>query len=196
MSIPTHRAPPLARHSAPPAATVRSARALEVVEAARRILESEGPDALTMRRLGDALGIRAPSIYKHFPGKPAVELALIEDAMVELGHALHKAVADAEGLDAVAPLLATYRAHAVAHPNLYRLATTAALSRHAMAAGLEDWAGEPFYLATGDPQVAQALWAFAHGMVVLELDDRFLPGSDLDRTWAAGAAAFVTACSA
>jgi hypothetical protein len=27
-------------------------------------------------------------------------------------------------------------------------------------------------------------------MVILELDERFLPGSDLGRTWKAGAAAF------
>jgi AcrR family transcriptional regulator len=167
-----------------------------VVEAARQLLETEGAEALTMRRLGDALGIRAPSLYKHFSGKQAVELALIEDAMAELGHALHQAVVDAGGGDAVSRLLVAYRAHALAHPNLYRLATSAPLARHDMAAGLEDWAGEPFYLATGEPHLAQALWAFAHGMVVLELDDRFLPGSDLDRTWAAGAATFITAGSA
>jgi hypothetical protein len=34
------------------------------------------------------------------------------------------------------------------------------------------------------------LWAFAHGMVALEIDRRFLDGSTLDRTWQAGAAAF------
>ena len=180
-------------YPAPPPATVRSPRAIQVVDAARRLLESDGPDALTMRRLGDVLGIRAPSIYKHFPGKPAVELAVIEDAMVELGTALHRAVAGAARGEAVASLLVAYRTYALAHPNLYRLATGAGLSRQDMADGLEDWAGEPFYLATGEPSQAQALWAFAHGMVVLELDDRFLPDSDLDRTWAAGATAFVTA---
>jgi AcrR family transcriptional regulator len=164
-----------------------------VVETARRLLESEGPDALTMRRLADVLGIRAPSIYKHFPGKPAVELAVIEDGLVELGTALHRAVAGAGPAVAVASLLVAYRAYSLAHPNLYRLATGAGLSRQDLAAGLEDWAGEPFYLATGEPHQAQALWAFAHGMVVLELDDRFLPNSDLDRTWAAGASAFVIA---
>ncbi|HXA34631.1 MAG TPA: TetR/AcrR family transcriptional regulator [Acidimicrobiales bacterium] len=180
-------------YPAPPPATVRSPRAIQVVEAARRLLESEGPDALTMRRLADVLGIRAPSIYKHFPGKPAVELAMIEDALVELGTALHRVVARVDPGEAVAALLCAYRAYALAHPNLYRLATGAGLSRQELADGLEDWAGEPFYLATGEAYQAQALWAFAHGMVVLELDDRFLPGSDLDRTWAAGAAAFVTA---
>ena len=180
-------------YPAPPPATIRSPRAIQVVDAARRLLESDGPDALTMRRLGDMLGIRAPSIYKHFPAKPAVELAVIEDAMVELGTALHRAVAGAARGEAVASLLVAYRTYALAHPNLYRLATGAGLSRQDMADGLEDWAGEPFYLATGEPYQAQALWAFAHGMVVLELDDRFLPDSDLDRTWAAGATAFVTA---
>jgi AcrR family transcriptional regulator len=145
-----------------------------------------------MRRLGEVLGIRAPSIYKHFPGKPAVELAMIEDAMVELGTALHRAVAETATREPVALLLAAYRTYALTHPNLYRLATSAAPSRPDMAEGLEDWAGEPFYLATGEPHQAQALWAFAHGMVILELDDRFLPDSDLDRTWAAGATAFVT----
>jgi len=180
-------------YPAPPPATIRSPRAIQVVDAARRLLESDGPDALTMRRLGDVLGIRAPSIYKHFPAKPAVELAVIEDAMVELGTALHRAVAGAARGEAVASLLVAYRTYALAHPNLYRLATGAGLSRQDMADGLEDWAGEPFYLATGEPYQAQALWAFAHGMVVLELDDRFLPDSDLDRTWAAGATAFVTA---
>jgi AcrR family transcriptional regulator len=183
-------------YPAAPPATVRSLRATEVVAAARRLLESEGPDALTMRRLGDELGIRAPSIYKHFPGMPAVELAMIEDALVELGTTLHEAVAGAGTGAAVAALLVAYRSHALAHPNLYRLATGAPLQRQDMTAGLEDWAGEPFYLATGEPYLAQALWAFAHGMVILELDNRFLPDSDLDRTWAAGAAAFVTACAA
>ena len=41
-----------------------------------------------------------------------------------------------------------------------------------------------------DPWRAQALFAFAHGMVILELDDRFLVGSDLDRTWGAGSDMF------
>ncbi len=43
---------------------------------------------------------------------------------------------------------------------------------------------------TGDPNLAQALWSLAHGMVILELDDRYPEGSDLDQTWRAGAAAF------
>ena len=35
----------------------------------------------------------------------------------------------------------------------------------------------------GDAYLAQAVWSAAHGMVVLELDGRYPPGSDLGRTW-------------
>jgi hypothetical protein len=41
-----------------------------------------------------------------------------------------------------------------------------------------------------DRDVSLALWAFAHGMVVLELNDRFPPDADLDAAWRRGLTAF------
>jgi hypothetical protein len=79
---------------------------------------------------------------------------------------------------------------ALAAPDLYRLATQGRLPRRELPPGLEAWAGAPFRLATGDPYRGQALWAFAHGMVVLEIDRRFADATHLDTTWAEGAAAF------
>ena len=58
-----------------------SLRAQEIVAAARELLEEEG--AVSMRRLADRLGIKAPSLYKHLPGKQALEAALISDAFLE-----------------------------------------------------------------------------------------------------------------
>lgn len=174
-------------------------RATEIIAAARTLLESEGPDALTMRRLGQALGIRAPSIYKHLPGKHAVEVALIEAGLAEMGEALHRAVSEPQappGTGAVARVLAVYRTEALARPNLYRLATSGQLPRSDLTPGLEDWAGQPWLLAAGDPILAQAMWSFAHGMVILELDRRYPDGSDLDQTWRAGAEAFTLVASA
>ena len=77
-----------------------------------------------------------------------------------------------------------------AHPNRYRLATSGRLRRDLLPECLEEWAGQPFFFAAGDPYRSQALWSFAHGMVILEIDGRYPDGSDLDRTWKAGAAAF------
>jgi AcrR family transcriptional regulator len=173
---------------------------MEIVAAARVVLETEGRQALTMRRLGEVLGIRAPSIYKHLPGKHAVEVALIEAGLAELGEVMHRSVSGSPSLpcpgpspEAVAGLLAAYRAECLARPNLYRLVTAGPLPREDLTPGLEEWAGEPWFLATGDPFLAQAMWSFAHGMVILELDRRYPEGSDLDRTWRAGAEAFALA---
>jgi AcrR family transcriptional regulator len=148
-----------------------------------------------MRRLGEVVGMRAPSLYKHLPGKPAVTGAVVEQAMLELGIALHAAVADdAQPRPArISRLLSAYRERALAFPHLYRLATSGPLDRDQLSPGLEDWAGEPFFLVTGEPYLAQALWAASHGTVILELDGRYLPGSDLDCTWAALVAAFAAA---
>jgi AcrR family transcriptional regulator len=145
-----------------------------------------------MRRLADDLGIRAPSLYKHFSSKHDIEVALVDVALREIGDALHQAVAKPGRRTKVAALLAAYRTAGLANPNLYRLTTMTPFSRDELEPGLEEWAGEPFYLATGDPFRAQALWAFAHGTLSLEIDGRFLPGSDLSRTWAAGAVAFAS----
>jgi AcrR family transcriptional regulator len=173
-----------------PEVPVRTPRATEIVSAARRILEDEGRDALTMRRLASSLGMKAPSLYKHFPTKRALEAALIEQGLLDLGELLHLALARRGRGSATHRLLTAYRAAALANPELYRLSTSGALPSRALPRELEEWAGEPFYLATGDPWQAQALFAFAHGMVILELDDRFPPGSDLRRTWRAGTRAF------
>jgi AcrR family transcriptional regulator len=173
----------------------RSRRTKQIVQSARELVEQEGADALTMRRLGEVVGMRAPSLYKHLPGKAAVTGAVVELAMLELGAALHEVIADeAEQRPArIKRLLDAYRAQALRSPHLYRLATSGPLARDQLSPGVEDWAGEPFWLVTGEPYVAQALWSAAHGTVILELDGRYPPGTDLDCTWAALAAAFGSA---
>jgi AcrR family transcriptional regulator len=162
----------------------------ETVAAARDLLEKEGPDALTMRRVAGVLGIRAPSLYKHFLGKAAVEAAIIAEGLFEIGEICHAAIHEPGPESPLIRLLFAYRGYCLAHANLYRLATGGRLPRETLPPGLEDWAGNPWYVVTGDPSLAQALWSFAHGMVTLELDERYPPGSDLDSTWRAGGAAF------
>jgi AcrR family transcriptional regulator len=168
--------------------TTRSPRAREIVSAARRILEAEGREALTMRRLGEAVGMRAPSLYKHFPDKAAVEVALIEEGFAAMADAFEAALADRG--ESLAALADAYRAFALAHPHLYRLNTTGPLPRERLQPGVEARTAAPLLRAAGDADLARAVWAFAHGMVILELEGRFPPTADLDAAWAAGIAAF------
>jgi AcrR family transcriptional regulator len=173
-----------------PDPTPRSPRVQQIVDAAFAILDAEGASALTMRRLADDLGIRAPSLYKHFPDKAHLEAALIEDIFFDIGAVLHEALARPGRAGVVRSVLDAYRSHSLQHPNRYRLATSGSLPRELLPECLEEWAGQPFFFAAGDPFRSQALWSAAHGMVILEIDDRYPEGSDLDRTWKATAAAF------
>lgn len=77
------------------------------------------------------------------------------------------------------------------HPHLYRLATERPLPRESLPAGLEDRAAAPlFRVLAGDEDRARATWAFAHGMVILEVYGRFPPTADLAEAWRRGVAAF------
>ena len=65
------------------------------------------------------------------------------------------------------------------------------LPRERLAPGLEDRAAAALVAAAdGDPDAARAAFAFAHGMVVLELNSRFPPDADLDAAWKRGVDAF------
>jgi AcrR family transcriptional regulator len=170
--------------SAPDALTPR---AREIVAAARELLEEEGAEALSMRRLAERLGIRAPSIYKHLPDKQALENALISAGFHEQAELFEVAVAGSD--DPVGAIARAYREFAHRHPHLYRLMTERPLDRDHLVPGAEDRAGRAVVEAFGDRDLARAAWAFAHGMTILELNDRFPPGADLDAAWARGLAA-------
>ena len=167
----------------------RSARATEIIAAARALVEDEGLEGLTMRRLADRLGIRAPSLYKHFADKQTLEAALISEAFAEQADAFAAAVRGAD--DPLGAIGDAYRAFARAHPHLYRLMTERPLRRDLLEAGVEDRAARPLVDAVGgDLDVARAAWAFAHGMTNLELNGRFPPDADLAAAWQCGLEAF------
>jgi hypothetical protein len=73
--------------------------------------------------------------------------------------------------------------------------TAGPLDRARLAPGLENWSGAPLGVPFDDPETARAFWAFLHGMVILEIDDRFPPSAALDRAWANGISAFSTLAS-
>jgi AcrR family transcriptional regulator len=156
-----------------------SSRRDEIFEVAVTVLEEAGPEALTMRELADRMGIRAPSLYKHVQDKDDILAGVQEWALVDM--ARHLSAATGQGLVGLAE---AYRSWARAHPRLYGVATRRPLARERIAAGVEDAAAEPLVTAVGgDEHLARALWALAHGMVDLELSDRFPPDADLDATW-------------
>ena len=156
---------------------------------ALELLEEEGPGGLSMRRLAERVGIRAPSIYKHLPDKDALEAAIISVGFELQAGNFEDALKGAD--DPLGAIARVYRGFATAHPHLYRLMTERELRRDLLKPGVEDRAARPLYEAVGcDRDLARAAWAFAHGMTILELDGRFPPDADLDAAWRQGLQAF------
>ena len=175
----------------------RDPRVAEIAAAAREILEERGREGLTMRAIGEALGIKAPSLYKHVADKEEIEALLAADALLEIGVALRAALAGraAKGSKErqLVAIARAYRATAHASPHLYRLATEGELPRDQLPNGLEAWSAMPLVEAAGGEHQARAVWAFAHGMTILELDNRFPPGAALEKAWSAGISGLASA---
>ncbi|WP_211333959.1 TetR/AcrR family transcriptional regulator [Asanoa ferruginea] len=160
-----------------------------MIDAAERILEREGPEAVTMRRLAEELRIQAPSLYKHIAGKTEIEAALQQRALERLGSVLAGASGD------LATLAAAYRRWALDHPRLYEFTARHSLDRQGLASGVEAAAAEPLLKVTGgNMAAARAIWGFAHGLVDLELTNRFPADADVDAAWAHGISAFASYC--
>jgi AcrR family transcriptional regulator len=67
-----------------PSARERKLSRERILEAALRIADEEGLDALSMRRLGQALGVQAMSLYKHVAGKEDVLDGIADLVMLEV----------------------------------------------------------------------------------------------------------------
>lgn len=156
----------------------------EIVDVAQRVLEQEGPEALSMRRVARELGIQAPSLYKHVRSKDHIEAELQQRALIQLADAV-RAAQDLGGLGRA------YRTWALSHPRLYELTTRGPLQREQLEPGVEVAAAARLVTLTGgDVDRARALWAGAHGLVDLELADRFPADADVPAAWAALVSAF------
>src|SRR5205807_8274563 len=96
-----------------------------IVEAAVGLIDGEGLDALSMRRLGAALGVEAMSLYRHFPSKAALLEAVVARLLAELPVPAPTA---ARWQDAFRALARAYRVLLTRHPNAIPLLATLELS--------------------------------------------------------------------
>jgi AcrR family transcriptional regulator len=92
----------------------------EVAEAALQLIVSEGEGALTMRRLGEVLGVKAMALYNHFSDKEAILDAVANLALTRLP------TPSAKGpwRSRIKAICHGIRAVALEQPKLFRVAMT------------------------------------------------------------------------
>jgi AcrR family transcriptional regulator len=160
-------------------------RAAQIIDVALEMLEEEGPDGVSMRLVAGRLGVRAPSLYKHLPDKQAMQ-----DGMIAIGLRRHAEAAEAgmaEHDDPLTGLMLAYRAWALQHPHLYGLMMAGPLESRPLVRAAELKAGRALRdLLHGDATGALTIWAFAHGLITIELQDRLSPGVDPLDLWVHG----------
>lgn len=144
-------------------------RAAEILDAAAGLLEERGRDALTMRSLAERIGIRAPSLYKHFQSKEQIEAALVERGVEELRVVVSEARRAADPIGALAVGVVRFSAE---RPHLFTLLAERPLAP----------------LLAGDGR-ERALLVFVQGMVALEGSAVGTPGDATD-AWNHGLAGF------
>jgi AcrR family transcriptional regulator len=118
-------------------------------------------------------------------GPAALTMRRLADRLGIRASSLYKHLPDKAALEAAA-----YRTFALAHPHLYGLMTDQPLPRDRLPRSLEERTAAPLLQATGDPQLTRAVFAFAHGMVLLELTRRPPADADPEAAWQEGIAAF------
>ena len=160
-----------------------------ILRAARTLFEGGGADAVSMRRVADAVGLTPMAIYRHFPNREALLKRIGDDSFDEI--ARHW-IARSQGGDVLARVIGLQRIYldyALSHPHLFDHAFSA---RRADARKYPDdfRAGRSPTLTVAAEAVAEAmqagllrqddawdvamtLWAHTHGLVALYRAGRF-----------------------
>jgi AcrR family transcriptional regulator len=159
-----------------------------LIEAAHNILESSGPEGLTVRRIAAAAGMSTMNVYSRFSGKTGVIDELYADGYRRLAALLQSVPTTDSVAHDVVQLLQRYREFANANPMYYQVmfrssavsgfapspdsAAIAFTCLHSVCTRVElgqqrgdfrqydDWSAD---------EIAAWLWATAHGLVSLEM---------------------------
>ena len=155
-----------------------------LLTSAEDILESEGPDGLSVRRIAAAAGVAPMGVYNHFESKFGIVEALFVQGFQRLGDAMAAMARIDDPAEALREGARAYRALALAHPMAYQVmflravpgfepsdqARTRCTGSFDLLATTVERAMRAGAIAPGSPtETAQMIWATIHGWVSLEL---------------------------
>ena len=94
----------------------------DLIALGKKLLESEGTEALTLRRLTREIGVNPTNFYNHFPNMEYLYAAIKVEGFQELLRRQKKATKySVKRLEAARMICHEYLFFAIEHPNLYRM---------------------------------------------------------------------------
>lgn len=165
----------------------------EIVAAGRDLVHSDGLDGLTMGAVATAVGIRAPSLYKHVPSRGELIRLIAETVVDELGASLESAIDGEDPERDLEALAHAFRNFARSRPELYRMVFSPLPEEWRPRRGVLAAASEPVLRtvrALAGPEQAldgaRLVTAWVHGFMTMELTGAFRLDGDVDRAFSFG----------
>jgi AcrR family transcriptional regulator len=161
----------------------------ELVDAARKLVQEEGYEGLTIRKLAKRVGYAPMSVYSYFADKQDILFALAQDAFETLARRIESHPAD-DPIEALQAVLIEYAAFGLENPNEYR---TVFMTEKQKPPNFEMEEDNPAMKVLidrveacvaagklkGDPRaIATMLWAVGHGAISLLITFPFYPFGD------------------
>jgi len=153
----------------------------DILKTAVHLMEHVDADGLSLRAVASALGVKAPSLYRYFPDKEALEVAVAEEILTIM-------LGEFQTVSTIADPATRYRRMTEVYLRFarerFRLYAFVMQNRHperyGSGAGKAIWnllleaasgvSGQP-----DDTAAAVATWAFLHGYATLEHSGAFGP---------------------
>jgi AcrR family transcriptional regulator len=138
-----------------------------VLQAAVDLVDREGFEALSMRRLGDAVGIHATSLYNHVEDKEALLDGIIEVVLDEVA-----AEPGTDWKESLRVLAQGFREVSNRHPRVVRVFANRTLASPAWRRSVEDTLAALREGGFGEEEAVNAyrvFWAYLSGYVFAEL---------------------------
>ena len=171
-----------------------------IIQTAQTLIERDGVEQLSLAHLAGALGIKAPSLYRHVASKTALLAAVNTLTGQQLFQAFDRALSAApnQPTERLKAIFRTQREFAHANPHCYILLfTTTETAERANEQLLEQLAlplQELIGHLSGPERALSALrgaLALVHGFVMLELHGQFRRGGNLDAAFEAATRAYL-----
>lgn len=163
----------------------RAQRRQAIIDSARELAESDGWDAVTVRRLAERIEYSQPVLYSHFSGKRAIVSAVAEEGIGRLRDVLRAAREQADGsgaaMEAVARAYLSFAAdNAALYDAMFVLDTELPFGPDAPQT-LRDCFEElerlfrPLVPEAETGEYTEVFWSTLHGMAALDRSHRLRP---------------------
>jgi AcrR family transcriptional regulator len=166
----------------------------ELIAIARRLIDADGPEALTVSAVAQSAGVKAPSLYKHFADRDALLKAVEIDVLHELEAALRAGTKGKTPRARLTSMASTYRRFAREQPHRYEVIYSRNVADDPDLAVACLFAAKPLFeeleragiTAERILPLSRTLTAFLHGFVSMEIVNAFRLGGSVEQAFTEG----------